>query len=488
MNISLNPKFRIFNDHACSYLICTDFYIKNREDRVPVLMLIPPYLGYMLSCFNGDDFVKTVKEISQKLNIGEDKIINFLEKIIENEESYTYSVNKTSIQLPPNLLVKGNLKAEVYNTNSFNPLVKFTPQRPSIPLFLTVMITSKCQTDCIYCYADRSRSDDMGTDQIINIIEEAYNEGVVNVNISGGDIFANKDWRQILKKLTDCNYKPVISTKIPLKEDDIVFLKANKVSEVQLSIDSLDEGTASKLLKTRAGYVERMIQSLDYFEKHEMIVNIKSVLTRYNANVEKMSQLFGILSKYKCIKSWNLTPAFSSAFKADYESYKTGKDQLIEVHNYIQTIKSSIELHVEKIKKMIPDSIKPFDTTALFVKKNKGCAANSYSMGVFSNGKVSLCEMLYYNSFFYIGDLNTHSLKDVWNSTKAHGFYFLDKQKDAQSDSPCYSCDSFKECKGSVIKKFCYADIVNLNTTERWDYPDPRCPKAIGSDLEKALI
>ena len=34
------------------------------------------------------------------------------------------------------------------------------------------MVTTKCTTDCIYCYADRSRTDDLSAKEVIDIIDE----------------------------------------------------------------------------------------------------------------------------------------------------------------------------------------------------------------------------------------------------------------------------------------------------------------------------
>jgi len=487
MNISLNPKYRVYNELGCSFLICTDYYIKNRENRVPLVMLIPPYLGYMLSCFSGKDYDSTLNIISSGLNLSTEKLTNFIEKIIENTESFEYVVNGTKVFIPPSLLIRRKADVIVYNADNFNPLAKFTGKRPSVPLFMSIVITSKCQTDCIYCYADRSRKDDMSTERILSIIDEASREGVVNVNISGGDIFANKDWRLILERLSNYNYKPALSTKIPLEEEDVVFIKNQGVREMQLSIDSFDDATAVKILKTKNDYVDKVIRSLNFFQKHDMAINVKTVLTKYNTNIDRVSELFETLTKFECVTSWNLAPAFSSAFKEDYEAYRAEKSQLTEVYNYLKELDAGFDIHIEKIERRLPETISPFDEVETFVAKNKECIGNTYSMCVFSNGQVSICEMLYYENLFYIGDLNSDSIKGAWNSNTAMDLYFHKYTQKSSDDSPCYKCDSFKACKGSLAKKFCFADVVYRYSSKKWDYPDPRCPNAIPCDLEEVI-
>lgn len=46
-----------------------------------------------------------------------------------------------------------------------------------------------------------------------------------NLALTGGDIFAFPDWKEVIRKVGQYGFTPLLSTKIPLKEDDIYFLK-----------------------------------------------------------------------------------------------------------------------------------------------------------------------------------------------------------------------------------------------------------------------
>lgn len=72
--------------------------------------------------------------------------------------------------------------------------------------------------------------------------------------------------------------------------------------------------------------------------------------------------------------------------------------------------------------------------------------------------------------------MNNQTLLDVWNSSKAKDLYYIDKKR-ISCKSPCYSCSIFKECReeyGGV----CWKEIIKVFGKDKWDYPDPRCPKA----------
>ena len=70
-----------------------------------------------------------------------------------------------------------------------------------MPLSVNLMVTTQCTTDCAYCYANRSLLPLMDTDTILGLIDELYIGGVTNITLTGGDVFARKDWMIILKSL-----------------------------------------------------------------------------------------------------------------------------------------------------------------------------------------------------------------------------------------------------------------------------------------------
>ena len=132
---------------------------------------------------------------------------------------------------------------------------------------------------------------------------------------TGGDIFANKDWRTILSRLAKYGYRPFISTKIPLTETDIKFLISIGIREIQFSLDSIKEDELFKIVKMSANYVKDAKRTLSLCDKYGIKLNIRSVLTKFNSSLESMNELFVELNKHKSVYSWILTPAFYSAYQ-----------------------------------------------------------------------------------------------------------------------------------------------------------------------------
>lgn len=108
--------------------------------------------------------------------------------------------------------------------------------------------------------------------------------------------------------------------------------------------------------------------------------------------------------------------------------------------------------------------------------------SRSYCSGLFSslfilpNGKVTMCEELYWYPKFIVGNILEQSLDDIWNSEAALNLYYL-KQSKISDESPCKTCKDYEACR--IPKQVCYRDIVRKHVTKHWDYPDVNCPKCL---------
>ena len=94
------------------------------------------------------------------------------------------------------------------------------------------------------------------------------------------------------------------------------------------------------------------------------------------------------------------------------------------------------------------------------------------NMIILPDGAVSVCEQLYWNENFIIGDICKNTIKEVWSSSKAIGLWKR-KQSSITPQSPCRTCSDFTSCFQASNR--CYANIMKAYGMENFDYPDPRC-------------
>ena len=58
---------------------------------------------------------------------------------------------------------------------------------------------------------------------------------------------------------------------------------------------------------------------------------------------------------------------------------------------------------------------------------------------VLPDGKVTICEELYWHPKFIVGNILEQSLNDIWNSEAALNLYYLNQSK-ISDESPCKTC------------------------------------------------
>lgn len=483
MNIILNPKYGIRNDRNCSYICLINTSLDELRKRNPMVTQIPPLFGYILSQFNGDDFDETISRISKSINISVASIKQFALKLINNPTTLEIKTSLLSAKFAPNILIESKCKEQrttrIFNSSDFDPLNLYMPSRPEMPLNVNIMITSRCKTDCIYCYADRENKIDMNLEKILAIIDECNSHGIMTISLAGGDIFAYTDWRKIIQKLAKYEYSPSISTKIPLDTNSIFFLNQNNVKEIQFSLDSVNRDELKTIIKVNSEYIDKVAEMFDNCYNKGIKVNVKSVLTKFNSNIPSLDSLYDFLSKHK-VHSWNIVPAFFSSYQGEYDGYRASNVSLEKGLFHLEEKQSSspFPITLGKIDEKLSNT-RTFNNINDFINNNQGCATISYTMGINVQGKVAICELLYNNEKFHIGDVNVNTIQEIWHSQKMLELYSFSLNTPIKNNnSPCLKCDKYFKCKQGNIKRICIVDVIKAYGSEKWNFPDPRCPRA----------
>lgn len=170
-----------------NYIILNpDYYFKNDNNRIILLSksnvnlisdknwasFIHPLQAIILSFFTKSrKLSETIEKISQSLDIKREVIERFIIPYIENETPvYTLHMNK-KVPFPKNLLIYEkdcySKKHPQENINIINLYCEkdidlFSKRINTSPLDITIMLTNKCVTSCIYCYADIKKKCDKG--------------------------------------------------------------------------------------------------------------------------------------------------------------------------------------------------------------------------------------------------------------------------------------------------------------------------------------
>ena len=110
-----------------------------------------------------------------------------------------------------------------------------------------------------------------------------------------------------------------------------------------------------------------------------------------------------------------------------------------------------------------------------FFKNRASCTANVSQLCILSDGKVTICEELYWDDRFIIGNVNENSISEIWNSNRAIELASL-SQDNFSDKSACSCCREFYDCRHNL--GVCWSNVIMAYGNSDWDFPDPECPYA----------
>lgn len=477
MIVQLNPQYSIKNYPTCSFLIRRNGIIDPHIGReTPSVTLLPPYIGYIMATIGEQTIEESIESLSDSLDVDRNALRKFINSLIENESPLRLRTDNNSFKFPKRVFIKGT-KTTTHNQHHIvYEHCDVDEIRPSIPFSVNFMVTTRCATNCCYCYAKRDFSKELSTEKVLSVIDECHKLGVVNLNLTGGDIFTREDWKLLLKRTREYNYFPFLSTKKPLSENDIKFLKSIGITDLQFSLDSVNPNLLHHIIASDSTYIDRLRNMFHTCETIGLKLSIRSVLCAYNSSIQAFSELYKFLKGYSIIKDWVITPAFFSEHQSDYTKYAATKDAISTIGGFIADCEQPFPIILSKMSPC-GYKLKRCDSVEEFVNKNQRCYANSFSMSILASGQCTVCEMLYENPEYTIGDISSESLFDIWNGKKALSLYSI-SQKAISNETPCSNCSVFDVCRNKLAKRVCYVDIAKMNQFPSKGMPDPRCPKA----------
>ena len=481
--IILNHFYNLHHDEKRTYILGLDEQEKFSPDFVNIQWTskIHPLFAMILSLLSDPITISdAIEQISYFLDITNTESEKILTKLLNSNTPFYIEYDGVKSLFPKNIIIDVAQVVEPIKNYSLNEFVYTELDLEQerfyrAPLGIVYMINNTCATDCVYCYADKlTKCSIIPFEKTVDIIKEARKLDVQSFSIVGGEFFMYKQWDKLLDILIYYNYKPtLISTKIPINEQIISKYKGYNL-RLQISLDSLNGGKLTQILGVESDYVQKIKKTIELLDKYNIKFQISTVLTKYNNDIYGLEVMSSFLSQFTNLTRWEIRVGFKSLYsKSNFNKIKIEKKEILEIEKWIQNKKKT---------SIIPILWSPNDETKYFTTENGSrnfigsrCSANYSHMIILPDGQVTICEQLYWNPKFIIGDIRKSSISDVWCSAKALTLAFPQK-KDFREKSVCFQCEIFEKC--IPFPNRCIADILKGYGAENWDYPDPRCNKA----------
>ncbi len=471
MGLLLSSKLKLRKDGGRAILFSVNPADNMEED---VFTFLYPQQAVILSLFNGSLGLSGIHEaVAYLFNLEKDKAAGQVETLLntyvnKEDKIASYITDVSEIDLKD---------ARSYDPTDFIvPLeqVDMSNVRCNMPYSIIVLPTLRCYTNCRYCYADRKKNIGIGEFDFAffkRLLEQIKECGIEILQISGGDLFCRKDAFKLIEHALSEGIYPIIPTKYPLSREQVKHLADIGLSTIQISIDAVKPDIIDWLTATQ-GYGEKILNTLDYLGEAGIRVRTNSVLTAYN--IKEGVKLARYLAE--------LPHVFKSNFTCYSRSLYNHQDDLFcPVADVDEFEKGLEQVKAEFPSKPINFSGRPrtpYDGTESERHSAFGdrafCTANRRAFVVLPDGRVTICEELYFHDKFIIGDLNKQKIMDVWNSKQALELAYPNQS--AVRDGACKECLEFVKCTQGLGR--CVRDALIAYGYDRPDWPDPRCPKA----------
>lgn len=470
--LALHPAFRLRHDVDRAVILTRPQQLLT--DKPSLFLRLPPREAILLALMDGDRTVGQLKSLWAELTH-------------QSPEAASREVDRGICHYTTGNLAEAGFLTEVDATNRAS-IRRYDPTRFTVPpdkvdladprlrrpYMIYYIPTLFCPQRCVYCYAKlspRPEKDLLPLGRLREIVSDLQDLEVDYVQMSGGDPFARKDIFEILEAFVEAGILPDVPTKLGLKRDQAVRLKALGIDLVQISLDSTEPEIIDTMVGVR-GHHKRVVRVLEDLRDVGLEARVNTVVTPLN--VATVGSLIDFLGGLGHVRQVTLSPYARTMFRH--------RDDLFLSRDDYARLEEATALHAPFHPHMTvtitgspPELDAPSrERRASSFGARSLCTANRHGFLILPDGRVGVCEQLYDHPAFLIGDLRRQSVMEMWNSPEALALVRPDPA--TVPNGPCKGCSSFSECNLSPGR--CWRDTIKAYGPDKPHYPDPRCPLA----------
>ena len=313
------------------------------------------------------------------------------------------------------------------------------------PLHMTVEVTHKCNLACKHCYLSASIKKDnvMTIDKFRKLVSILKENGVMNIELTGGEVFVNPDSYEIVKLALE-NFAIVgLLTNGTLVDDKTIDLLAKYKSKViiNVSIDSINSELHDSFRGCKGSF-EKSCDTIRRLSSKGLTVRMASSIFEENMwEVDKLADLAINLGAkvftYNFIENFGRGKAFLKSRENDIKTVK-----FEDYYKYVLEV-------VEKYKDIIA-----IEESEEYIKGLKNCGSGTISVAISPEGNIRPCVLP--PKEISLGNIFDEDYREIFDRDI---FSEIGKIKPPNKENGCA-----KDCKSYTICKGCYLKAFNINT------------------------
>lgn len=357
--------------------------------------------------------------------------------------------------------------------------VDLSVSRLNNPTSCVWVVTLACPFRCRYCYADLGSgvgtSPPMGLPDALRVIDALRASAIGTVTVSGGDPFLHPQALRLLEGFARAGYHPEVPTKTPLERRVLGELREMGYPSIQFSVDTLTDPTVIEehLGIDGADYLSRMRASIAAAGSIGLRVAVNAVVTSRNAG--RATELIEACGRFGFVYRLGLSPMGASI-------YRMAPDLLPPA-----SAREGLEAAVAEGRARYPwmriqmawlphPTEMDREERARWYRNRARCSAGRSSFVVLPDGRMGLCEELYYHPAFILGSLLDHSIPELWNSPRMRRILY--PPQEMIRHGPCASCAEYDGCVKERGRCWRRAIKAYRDRIDPHNWPDPFCPHA----------
>lgn len=160
-------------------------------------------------------------------------------------------------------------------------MIRYFQEHPTI-FGAHVEITGRCNERCVHCYQGETRRDHASRPFLIDVFDQLYELGTVNVTLSGGEPTIHPEFPAVLRAARDHDVMiNVLSNGLRLGDDALDALAEVDVNVIQISLYSADPSVHDTITGV-AGSHAATVRNIERLLERDVPVQISCPLMRPN--------------------------------------------------------------------------------------------------------------------------------------------------------------------------------------------------------------
>jgi radical SAM protein with 4Fe4S-binding SPASM domain len=330
-------------------------------------------------------------------------------------------------------------------------------------LELDLNVTNRCNLLCKHCVFNSGAPNDneLSLKEIRTIIDDAKEQGLEDLHITGGEPLLRKDLTDIITYAGSRGLKlRLISNGTLLTNTKLAELKQAGLRELMISLDGLEE--QHDIIRGCRGSFQKTVSAVT--QAVQMGFNVRVNAVAFAFNLEDLLELASFLNELN-VSTFSVFLFSPTGRGSALESWLVEREDWLVFCDRLASLTRGMNMKVIVEKGYHLLSELPIQREAI-TGPGAGCSQlgrkDDYLI-ITSEGNVWPC-ILMVNSGYPLGNVRHNPLKEVLVHKKHMDFYhsLLDGLK------ACESCNSFDQCQGGCRG---YAFLMESD----WKQKDPRC-------------